>query len=206
MGKVKSLIAAKKRRDKKYDPYKLNPLHNKLTNAVKGSDLETAIERNEKGEILLDSAGKPIFKDCIEWDTDSAEIMAIWTAIRACIEEKIVPPNELDACFDLMEVYAREHREGSTKKYKITIPINYFVGTWHILNSVRKFHLLADDKSFDEAIDRLTLWFAKRIDMYHEVKRREKIEEKVKPADILRPSGGKVIEFNKDYYKEDGAQ
>lgn len=202
MGKVKSLVAARKRRDKKYDPYKSNPLHNKLTNAVKGSGLEEAIETNDKGEIQLDPAGKPIFKDCIEWDTDSAQIMAIWTSIRVCLEEKIVPPNEIDACFDLMELYSREHRAGSTKSYKITVPINYFVGTWHILNSARMFGLFKEDKPLDVAVDELTLWFARKIDTYHEVKRREDVEDKAAPSDFTASQGSNLLSAKPVYYEE----
>lgn len=172
MGKVIRLKRAKNRRDKKYDPYKLNPIKG-LT-----KELENAIETDDKGEIKLDSAGKPIFKDHIEWETDGAQIMAIWTCIKAVLEEKIVPPNEVDACFDLMGIIAKLHRNGS-KVYKVQLPINYFVGTWHILNTCRKFLLFNDDKPMMKAVDGLTMMFARKIDAYHEIKDRERKEDEI---------------------------
>lgn len=204
MGKVANIARAKKRRDKKYDPYKTNPLNKQLTNAVNGSDLDSAVEKNEDGSIKIDEAGKPVFKDVIEWESDSGQIMAIWTSIKTCLEEKVVPPNEIDACHDLMLVYANLHRN-SSKPFMVSMPINYFVGTWHILNSCRMFHFFEKDKGMDSAIDGLTMWFAERIDMYHEVKRREKVED-----DIVSPTNsdssvpnGKTIEFKKDYYAKE---
>lgn len=196
MGKVVSIARAKKRRDKKYNPYKTNPLNNELTKAVNGSGLEDAIEKHEDGSVKLDSAGKPIFKDIIEWNTNGAQINAIWTAIKAIITEKLVPPHELDAAFDLMAIVAKMHRMGS-KDYKVSLPVNYFVGTWHILNSCRKFNLFGDDKEMATAIDGLTMWFAQRIDMYHHVKSQE-----VKLETTPRPKLGSKIE----YYSEDVAK
>jgi len=162
-----------------------------------GHELDSAIETNEKGEIKLDSAGKPVFKDTIEWETDSAQIMALWTCTKALLEERVVPPNEIDAAFDLLTIYAKAHRPTTSKPFKFSLPVNYFVGTWHILNSCRMFHIFKDDKRMDEAVDGLTLWFAQRIDMYHEVKRKETMEEKCNPKDIL----SLPKKSNSDYYK-----
>ena len=184
MGKVVSLAKAKKRRDKKYDPYKANPLNKKINKALSVPTYKDSIELTEKGEIKLDEAGKPIFKDIIEFETTTGEINAIWTCIKACLEEKVVPPNEIDACFDLMAIIAKLERE-STKPFKASLPINYFVGTWHILNSARMFHLFEDDKALDQAIDGLTMKFARQIDVYHEIKRRETVEKDVSPKNIL---------------------
>ena len=84
---------AQKRKDKKYNPYKLNPLKGKLNGALIGDELESAVEKTEKGEIKLDSAGKPVFKDQIEWETNSAQIMAIWNCIKVFIGREISAPN-----------------------------------------------------------------------------------------------------------------
>lgn len=210
MGKItKVKNKAIKKRNKKFDPYKTNPLNKKLTKALKGEEkaLRDAMDLDEDGSIKLDSAGKPVFKDSIQWDTNSAQIMAIWSACKAALEEKIVPPNEQDAVFDLMAMYAKEHRDGSTKNYTIAVPINYFVGTWHVLNSCRMFDLFHNDKKLSEAIDGLTMWFAERLDMYHSVKKAEKIEEEVSPDNILKlpervnhykkPEETKVLPFKK---------
>lgn len=159
--------------------------------------LEEAMSKDEKGNVETDSAGKPIFKDKIEWMTDAAQITAIWTATKAALEAGIVPPNEEDACFDLLELYAKEHIN-SSKPFKIIVPINYFVGTWHVLNSCRMFDLFNDDKALSSAIDDLTLWFANRIDMYHEVKRKEGLIDKVNPEAVLNHA---KLE-SKSYYPE----
>ena len=91
---------------------------------------------------------------------------------------------EQDAAFDLMEIYAKAHRPDSKSDFMMTLPVNYFVGTWHILNTCRKFHLFSEDKALDTAIDGLTMFFAKKIDLYHAVKRAEKAEEQ-KPDNLL---------------------
>jgi len=187
MGKVVKLRKAKDRATKKYNPYKLNPLTNKLESAVRGSGLESAIVTDEKGDIKLDDAGKPVFRDVIEWETTGGQIMAIWTCIKELLDQRLVPPNEQDAAFDLLTLMATLHRN-STKTYKASLPINYFVGTWHVLNTCRKFDLFKEDKPLSASIDELTLWFAERIDIYHVVKKGEKVEEKgVSVDDVLSP-------------------
>lgn len=195
MGKLVKLENHRKKRDKKYNPYKTNPLNKQLTKVLEGKDKEfrDAIVTNEEGEIQLDAAGKPVFKDSISWETDGPQIMAIWSAIKALLEENLVPPMEVDAAHDLMMTYAKEHRD-TNKKYTISIPLNYFVGTWHVLNTCRKFHIFKNDEKLDKAIDGLTMWFAKQIDIYHEVKRRERIEDEAKPNEVLALPKG-------DYYK-----
>lgn len=197
MGKI--LKYAKKKRDKKYDPYKLLKKKNEELEKMSSDLLKDAVEYEEDGEtIKLDEAGKPVFKDSIQWETDGPQIMAIWIVHKAVIEERLVPPNDLDAAFDSMTLYAREYRN-TNKPYTITIPINYFVGTWHILNTSRKFHLFKHDKALSNAIDGLTMWFAKRIDMYHEVKRREKVQDEVSPEVVLKlPKKKSFEEFQKD--------
>lgn len=183
MGKI--IKFAKKKRDKKYDPYKLLRKKNEEMGELSKNLLQEAVEYDEEGSIKLDEAGKPIFKDSIQWETDGPQIMAIWTCHKAALEQRIVPPNDIDAVFDSMTLYAKEHRD-TNKPYTITVPINYFVGTWHILNTCCKFHLFKDDPSLNTAINGLTMWFAERIDMYHEVKRREKVQDEVSPNDVLK--------------------
>jgi hypothetical protein len=176
MGKVVSLSRAKNRRDKKYDPYKLNPLSTKLTKAV--STDET----------------KPKF-DVMEWESSSAQIHAIWTCFKIALETtNVVPPNEAEACIEIMAEIAKLDRK-TKKPYKVSLPINLYVGTYHVMNACRMFHVFHEDQAMDKAIDGLTMDFAKRIDLYHEVKRRETVEEKVKPDNILSLT-------NKSYYKD----
>lgn len=200
MGKLIKLDRTKKRRDKKYNPYKNNPLDKQLTKAL--TELDGAIETDEKGAPKLDEAGKPIFKDSIEWDTNSAQIHAIWSCIKILLDQKLVPPNEIDAAFDLMATYARLDRPASTKDYTVQLPVNYFVGTWHILNTCRKFSLFSKDKGMSKAIDGLTLWFAEKIDQYHYVKNHEEIVNDVDPTKVHLLGTPPNKQKNEGYYSE----
>jgi len=200
MGKLIKLDRTKKRRDKKYNPYKNNPLDKQLTKAL--TELDGAIETDEEGTPKLDEAGKPIFKDSIEWDTNSAQIHAIWSCIKILLEQSLVPPNEIDAAFDLMAMYAKLDRPDNTKDYKVTLPINYFVGTWHILNTCRKFSLFSKDKGMSQAIDGLTLWFAEKIDQYHYVKNHEEVVDKVNPSNLHLLDTPLNKQKNVGYYSE----
>lgn len=189
---------AKKKRDKKYDPYKMVKRQNKKLESMSEQLLKEAVEYTDNGEIKLDSAGKPVFKDVIQWETDGPQIMAVWTCYKTLLEERLVPPNEEEAAFDAMSMYAKEWRD-TNKKYTITVPINYFVGTWHVMNSCRKFGLFHHDKPLAKSIDGLAMWFAKQIDMYHEVKRREKVQDEASPSKVLSlPKAKTFEEFQKE--------
>jgi hypothetical protein len=195
-----------KKRDKKYDPYKrLKKEHREL---VKHTEkvLMQAVEYDEKGDIKLDDAGKPVFKDSMQWETDGAQMMAIWTCHKAALEHHAFPPQEIDAAFDNMMLYAREYRE-TNKPYTLTMPINYFVGTFHILNFCNAHGIFESDKKMKKAVYELAVWFEDRIKMYQEVKRREQVQDEASPEDILKlPNGrnnsfeefqNKVLEFKK---------
>lgn len=194
MGNLVKINRAQKRRDKKYNPYKNNPLDKALDKAVSGKDFQDAIEKDKDGNIKLDAAGKPVFKDVIEWESSSAQIHAIWECIKILLDQRLVPPMEIDAAFDLLEVYAMLDRPRSTKQYKISLPINYFVGTWHILNTTRKFGIFSKDHKMETSITDLTFWFADKIDQYHQIKKNENIEEEVKPSKLHMLESPKNVE------------
>ena len=193
----------KKRRDKKYNPWKSNPLDKKLKSAIE-YDYKDAIVTNDKGEIKLDEAGKPIFKDIIEWTSNLGEINAIWHSVMRLLEQRLVPPNEEQAAFDLLSAVAKMQRD-TKKDYKVSLPINYFVGMWHCLNSSRKFGLWADDKGMDDALTDLTLRVASQIDRYHKIKQNEALEDEqldVKSTGlvIVTNNSKSHADKNKEYY------
>lgn len=141
-------------------------------------------EKDEQGEVKTDDTGRPVFKDRIEMETNTAEHRALWTCIKAVLENGVVPEPELDAVFILMENLASQERD-SRKPYKITLDINYFVGLWHCVNTSRKFDLFNEDKKMSEAVDGLALKLAGYLDAYHKVKNFEKTVEEASPKDIL---------------------
>ena len=175
---------------KKFDPYKAFKKDGDTDELVEYSKeaLKDSVEYDEKGNIKVDEAGKPIFKGFIQWRTDRPQLEAIWTCCKAALHERLVPENELDAAHDTMMLYAKEHRDsGKRRNFMITVPINYFVGTWHLINTCRKFRLFEEEGTkFEKKIDELAMWFAEQIDMYHEVKRMEKVQNEASPDDVLK--------------------
>ena len=156
-------------------------------------------EITKQGEIKLDEAGKPIFKERIEWFTDGPQIMALWTACKTALEGSIVFHDDLDATFKIMETLAKKHKD-TNKKYRMSLPINYFVGLRHILNQCRAASLFDSDKKLENAMYELELWFSERIDAYHGIKEREAVEENLSPNDIVSsPSKSvKLLETQSD--------
>ena len=202
MGKITKF--AKKKRDKKYDPYKrLKKEHRELVKATEPALME-AVEYDEKGEIKLDESGKPVFKDTMQWETDGPQVMAIWTCFKAALEHRAYPAEEIQAGFDTMMMYAKEHRN-TNKPYTITVPINYFVGTFHVLNFCHAHAIFKDDKKLEKAVYGLAVWFEERIKMYQEVKKRERVQDEASPDKILKipqkksfeEFQAKVLEFKK---------
>ena len=141
-------------------------------------------ELTETGEVKLDSVGRPIFKERIVMPTTTGEHRALWTCIKAAIESGIIPEPELDAVFELMEMLAVQEQD-TRKEYTIDLPINYFIGLWHCVNTCRKFDLFHDDDKFDKAVDGLAMKLAEYIDMFRAAKRQEGVME-ASPNNILK--------------------
>lgn len=153
--------------------------------ATKGPDgvSADAVELNKDGTAKLDDNQMPIFKDSMEWRTNNPQLRAIWESGNALLEEGLVPPPEIDAVIGMMGMIASKEKPGHTGDFNAEMPINYFVGMTHILNMCRQFDLYKDDKAMDKAIDVLVLDFARRIDAYHSIKRKEKVME-TKPEEV----------------------
>jgi len=205
MGRIIKFNKTKKKRDKAYDPYKI--LKSKTRDLLEKEQeiLSNAMEVDENGEVRLDESGNPVFKGCIEWMTDSAQIMAIWTTIKAVLEalKEDLDSETRESFINLMIMYAKEHRYGSTKSYAISVPINYFVGTRHILNTAAAFNVFKDDPEMGKAVYGLEYWFSEKIDMYQYVKKKEQVEETSSPDEILSLP---KKHSNVKYYSEEEAK
>jgi len=136
----------------------------------------------ESGDVTTDDIGRPVFKDQIQWDTDTAELSAILECCNKVLENRVVPHEEVDGVFELMEKVSR--LESPKRQYTATLPVNYFVGMWHVVNTCRKFDLFSDDKYVSKAIDGLAVKLARLIDLYHVAKRTEGTFE-ASPSEIL---------------------
>lgn len=154
-----------------------------LDSGPENTDL-TKYEFTEEGEVKTDDIGRPVFKDKIKMETNTAEHRALWTCVRAVLEEGLVPEPEIDAVFELMEDLANQEKD-SRKPYNIILPINYFVGMWHCVNTCRKFDLFNEDTEMNVAVDGLALKLAGYLDHYHSVKSFEETLEVASPKDIL---------------------
>lgn len=144
----------------------------------------TKYKKTDEGEVALDDTGRPVFNDQIQMETNTSEHRALWTCIKAVVEEGLAPEPELDAIFKLMEDLAMQEKD-SRKPYNITLDVNYFVGLWHCVNTCRKFDLFNEDKGMNVAVDGLALKLAGYLDTYHSVKNFEETLEVASPKDIL---------------------
>lgn len=149
-----------------------------------GLENTNKIKTDENNEIELDESNKPVFVDQIKMETTTDEHRNLWLCIRLVLEEGLVPEPEIDACISLMEKLAIQEKD-SRKPYFITLPINYFVGLWHCVNTCRKFDLFKDDKKVDKIVDGLALKLAGYLDYHHSVKSFEQTLEVASPLDIL---------------------
>jgi len=192
MSEEKALVAS--------NPLGSNEYYKKFEGDQK--QLIDAMELDEKGEPKLDKNGKPIFKDSIQMMTNAPEMSAINMCCQELLSQGLVPEPEIEAVFDYMLKVATLHdKNGHKRKFLVTIPINYFVGMWHVVNSCRKFDLFNKDKKLSKAIDGLAEKLARKIDIYHEVKRREGILEEASPDDVL--SLPKQHTTNDNYFGEE---
>lgn len=169
----------------------------------------------KEGEVKQDEAGNPVFTDRIQWYTNGPQIRLLWEACaRAVTSHRIlgpmkraVPIEEVAGVMELMEKLAKLHRE-TNKPYKVELEINYFKGMWHVLVGCKALDLFGfdkKDKDKKKEIKGLALWVAEQLDTYHEIKKREEVEEKLSPNDIVssKPSTTQVLDF---YPRKDNDQ
>ena len=108
--------------------------------------LREAVVYDEKGMVETDAAGVPVFKDQIEWEATTSQLRAMWACCRGILEHKLAPPGEVDAIFDLMHRIAKVERPNAKSKYKVSFPVNYFVGAWHCIDTAVKTGIFKDAK------------------------------------------------------------
>jgi hypothetical protein len=177
----------------------LATLNEKLNNFDKYSEeLNDIVVRDEKGEVKLDSAGKPVFKESIEMVTNSAEIMAIWTCCQAIMEKNLVAEHDIEAIFELMNILARRHDlNKTTHDYAVILPANYFYGAWKVVSECKAYHIFAEDKPMDKAVSGLAIKLARHLDAFHEAKGRDDMIQTASPDDVLKfPK----LDSTKEYY------
>lgn len=138
-----------------------------------------AIELDQKGSAKLDEAGKPIFKDVIQWNGSNSQIMAIWEAIKALLEENIatkgnvILPEDVDATHKLMMLIAEQWKAGEHREYTCELPVNYMVALCHVLNASAQLTPIAKDKEYKEAVQKLAEAFAVEVEGYRRKKKEE---------------------------------
>jgi len=138
----------------------------------------------EGDKVKMDDNNLPVFRDSMEWPTNNGQLKAIIECCMAVIEAGIVPPNDVEGVFGLMDIIAKLERKRFIGDFNAEIPVNYFVGMVHVLNTFRTFQLHDGDKGMENAVNILALDFARRIDAYTSIKDRENIMAK-KPEEVL---------------------
>ena len=138
----------------------------------------------EGDKVKMDDNNLPVFRDSMEWPTNNGQLKAIVECCMAVIEAGIVPPNDVEGVFGLMDIIAKLERKRFIGDFNAEIPVNYFVGMVHVLNTFRTFQLHDGDKGMENAVNVLALDFARRIDAYRSIKDRENIMAK-KPEEVL---------------------
>lgn len=160
-------------------PLSPKEIADKVYGTLNNTDEQTDMSKYlfDKGELVLDSIGRPVFKDSITWETNTPELYATWNCIKALLDEQLVPYTEVDGCIELMEKLSSLEDTKAFGNYDVTLPVNYFTGMWHCVNSTRKFHLFKNDKPLDKSIDGLAMKYARLLDMYHSVKKDERMKD-----------------------------
>lgn len=161
-------------------------------------EVEKAINKavlidEETGEVVMDESGYPMFKASIEWKTFGGQIMAIWKCCEHLLNEGLVPQEEVEGVFELMFKLGEIHKD-TNKEYFAMLPINYFVGSWHIMNLALRVGIYKEDTKLQKAIEDLATFFATRIDQYHNIVEKETIidtnNELVEIANDMRARKG----------------
>jgi hypothetical protein len=127
----------------------------------------------------LDQHGRPIWEDKIVFKLQHKDLIFMHQTIRLVMEKGLVPPEEVGPCMTLLEELAVQESEVH-KKSGLILPINYFVGMWHALNTARMFSLYSQQfKKKDKHLENIVMRIAKRLDEYHTVKSHEANESKM---------------------------
>lgn len=148
----------------------------------KGKDVQPAPDNDEH----LDEHGRVIHQDKIQMQLQHKDLIFIHQATRDLMQKGLVPEPEIGPCMTLLDILAES--EPHVHKHGVLIlPVNYFVGMWHVLNSCRKFSIYSQQwKKKDKKLDHITTVVASYIDKYHTVKEHEAKEDAVEKAPAPR--------------------
>lgn len=150
---------------------------------------------NKDGEIQTDKHGVPIFKDYIEVRTNSSDLLTLWESCKALLEENlkgmILLQSDADGVAGLMELIGDKYRDGSKSSYVVAFPVNYLVGSLHVLNMCRMFSI-----GETKELDRIALEFSRVLDAYRSIKDKEKMAES-SPSTLIGKEANPVYFLNK---------
>lgn len=144
-------------------------------------ELAHYMKLDNDGNIELDEARKPIFDAGIEWYTNNSQLILIWTCAIECLNERLVPFDDIGAVMELIEKIAHFQQPNNSKPYRVKLPINYFVGTWHVLNTSIKTGIMRGEKKTEQLLEETTMFFAKQIDMFQSIKKQEMMSDQKHP-------------------------
>lgn len=165
---------------------------------VQESATKAIQERLEKeiNQVETDQHGLKIHEDMINFKCNQGDLKFIHKTICMVLERGLVPEPEIPPVFTLLEMLG-EREEKVFETGHLFLPVNYFVGMWHALNTARKFGLYAIVKTKGKSkakiarrnvessyncryLDKITMKVAESIDKYHKVKQHERQEDKLK--------------------------
>lgn len=160
------------------------------------------VESNEEKDIVvfgekadhLDEHGRIIHEDKINFKVIHKDLIFMHETLRMVADKDLVPPDEVGPFVTLLEMMAEQ--EADVHRYEcLLLPVNYFLGLWHGLNTARKFSLyLPQWVKKDKHLDWITTNVAKYLDKYHMVKSHEANEEKIKEKPYFAKIGNKELE------------
>lgn len=138
-------------------------------------DLINNIEAKEIqiGEPKVDETGRMVFEDGIDYRISHADLMFIWNTIKDLLDANLIPPMESEPTIKLMGMIAERESEVYRNGFMF-LPINYFVGMWHALNTGRKFDIYSKALKKANKLDQITMKVAEKIDEYHRILKPQK--------------------------------
>lgn len=134
-------------------------------------------------EYKLDENGLIIHEEGIEFKCSHNDLLFIHTVCKDMLEANLVPPMEVDKVITLMEMLAEQEKKAWDYGC-FFLPINYFIGMWHCLNTGRSFDIYSKNKTKANTLDQITYRAAEQIDLYHAIKVGKEPNDKSKKNQI----------------------
>ena len=141
--------------------------------------MRETIQAESKEDDNLDEHGRLKYEDHINFPLKQRDLIFMHETVRMVMDKGLVPMDEEGPVVTLLEMMASAEPDVYNHECML-LPVNYFVGLWHCLNTARKFSLYTQQwKKKDKWLDRITIKVAEKIDEYHLVKSHEFNEEKL---------------------------